>query len=412
MNIQIIYGKNKTKEDMSNIFFLYTKNGIIFIGDNMVKQETINERELPIAINIFLSVFSHIPEKTTIKKEPQIGQIVAQTAQVYHGNYQINQYLHFDKYNKMVSEFYELLDSTFGHCNLSLFYKNFKTLKIKERRKDLLDYLNILLSGESTAAEYDQRRNKMYVVDKNEHKLRNLIAHELLHMATSKEEDQVLCCGFHQINKKTKTNIGIALNEGYTEHLNQQHFFPDYFDDSYLHEQSIAYEFEKIIGREKMEKLYFEADLYGLIQELTKYASVEEIITFLRDFDKLHTKPVPMEQKEKEFKALRKRIAEIYLRKQKMLLDQGKISEDTYKENKLIHADIFVNQEISFSEGAIVSIEDGRIKIIDSNRGVFSAENADFYLSNNNLDEIIDIMDPKYYSHDTLGDIRKERQRG
>ena len=159
----------------------------------------------------------------------------------------------------------------------------------------------------------------MYVVDKNEHKLRNLIAHELLHMATSKEDDQVLCCGFHQINKKTKTNIGIALNEGYTEHLNQQHFFPDYFDDSYLHEQSIAYEFEKIIGREKMEKLYFEADLYGLIQELTKYASVEEIITFLRDFDKLHTKPVPIEQKEKEFKALRKRIAEIYLRKQKML---------------------------------------------------------------------------------------------
>ena len=212
--------------------------------------------------------------------------------------------------------------------------------------------------------------------------------------------------------KKTKTNHGIALNEGYTEHLNQQHFFPDYFDDSYLHEQSIAYEFEKIIGRVKMEKLYFEADLYGLIQELTKYASVEEIITFLRDFDKLHTKPVPIEQKEKEFKALRKRIAEIYLRKQKMLLDQGKISEDTYKENKLIHADIFVNQEISFSEGAIVSIEDGRIKIIDSNRGVFSAENADFYLSNNNLDEITDIMDPKYYSHDTLGDIRKERQRG
>ena len=58
MNIQIIYGKNKTKEDMSNIFFLYTKNDIIFIGDNMVKQGIINERELPIAINIFLSVFS------------------------------------------------------------------------------------------------------------------------------------------------------------------------------------------------------------------------------------------------------------------------------------------------------------------------------------------------------------------
>ena len=31
---------------MSNIFFLYTKNDIIFIGDNMVKQGTINEKEI------------------------------------------------------------------------------------------------------------------------------------------------------------------------------------------------------------------------------------------------------------------------------------------------------------------------------------------------------------------------------
>ena len=77
-----------------------------------------------------------------------------------------------------------------------------------------------------------------------------------------------------------------------------------------------------------------------------------------------------------------------------------------------MHADIFVNQEICFSEGAIVDIVDDKIKIIDSNRGVFSAEHADFYLNNTNLDEIIDIMDPDYHSHDTLGDIQRERQRG
>ena len=405
-------GKIKLKEDMSNIFFLYTKNGIIFIGDNMVKQLTIGEKELPIVLEIFVSAFSHIPTKTEISREEKIGQIVTQTEEVYHGNYQINQYLRFNKYNAIIKDFFDRLDYSFGHCNLSLFFQNFKTLKIKERNKNLLDYLNILVAGQSAAAEYDQKENKMYIVDQEEQKLRNLVSHELLHMATSKEDETTMCCGFHQINKKTGINIGIALNEGYTEHLNQQYFYPDYFDDSYLHEQSIAYEIEKIVGKQKMEQLYFNADLYGLIQELTKYASLEEIITLLRDFDKLHVKAVPLEQKENDFKALRRRIAEIYLRKQRMLLDQGKISEEKYKENKLIHADIFVNQEISFSEGAIVSIEDGRIKIIDSNRGVFSAENANFYLENNNLDEIIDIMDPKYYSHDTLGDIRKERQRG
>ena len=73
----------------------------------------------------------------------------------------------------------------------------------------------------------------MYVVEKKQHKLKNVIAHELLHMATSKEDDFAMCCGFQQYNKKTKTLIGTALNEGYTEHINQQHFFPDYFEDSY-----------------------------------------------------------------------------------------------------------------------------------------------------------------------------------
>lgn len=397
---------------MSNIFFLYAKNGIILIGDNMVKQGNISDRDLPVVLEIIREVFSHIPQNTTISKEAKLGKIVTQTTYVYHGNYQINQYLHFNKYNQMISEFYDILDSNFGHCNLSIFYQNFKNLQIRDRRRNILDYLNIAVSGASAAAEYDQKRNRMYVVEKKQHKLKNVIAHELLHMATSKEDDFAMCCGFQQYNKKTKILIGTALNEGYTEHINQQHFFPDYFEDSYLHEQSIAYEIEKIVGRSKMEQLYFEADLYGVIKELTKYASLEEVIGFLRDFDKLHNKPVPMENKEKEFKALRKRIAEIYLRKQRKLLDNGKISEDEYKANKLMHADIFVNQEICFSEGALLDIEDNNIRIIDTNRGVFSAENADFYLNNTNLDEIIDIMAPDYHSHDTLGDIKRERQRG
>ena len=150
-------GKIKLKEDMSNIFLLYTKNGIIFIGDNMVKQLTIGEKELPIVLEIFVSAFSHIPTKTEISREEKIGQIVAQTEEVYHGNYQINQYLHFDKYNQMISDFYDILDSNFGHCNLSIFYQNFKNLQIRDRRRNILDYLNIAVSGASAAAEYDQK---------------------------------------------------------------------------------------------------------------------------------------------------------------------------------------------------------------------------------------------------------------
>ena len=128
---------------MSNIFFLYAKNGIILIGDNMVKQGNISDRDLPVVLEIIREVFSHIPQNTTISKEAKLGKIVTQTTYVYHGNYQINQYLHFNKYNQMISEFYDILDSNFGHCNLSIFYQNFKNLQIRDIRRNILDYLNI-----------------------------------------------------------------------------------------------------------------------------------------------------------------------------------------------------------------------------------------------------------------------------
>ena len=64
---------------MSNIFFLYAKNGIIFIGDNMVKQGNINDRDLPVVLEIIRETFSHIPLNTTISKEAKLGKIVTQT---------------------------------------------------------------------------------------------------------------------------------------------------------------------------------------------------------------------------------------------------------------------------------------------------------------------------------------------
>jgi len=42
---------------------------------------------------------------------------------------------------------------------------------------------------------------------------------------------------------------------------------------------------EDIIGREKMEKLYFQGNLYGLVEELKKYSSEKEIRLFIRNVD-------------------------------------------------------------------------------------------------------------------------------
>ena len=61
---------------MSNIFFLYAKNGIILIGDNMVKQGNISDRDLPVVLEIIREVFPHIPQNTTISKEAKLGKSV------------------------------------------------------------------------------------------------------------------------------------------------------------------------------------------------------------------------------------------------------------------------------------------------------------------------------------------------
>ena len=131
---------------MSNIFFLYAKNDILLLGGSMVKPETINDKQLPIIMKMFANAFSHIPTETKVVRETKLGQIIAQTNEVYHGNYQINKYLHFDKYDKIIAAFHERLVNNFGHCNLSLFYQNFKNLKLKERNKNILDYLSILIT--------------------------------------------------------------------------------------------------------------------------------------------------------------------------------------------------------------------------------------------------------------------------
>jgi len=102
-------------------------------------------------------------------------------------------------------------------------------------------------------------------------------------MATRKKQNDTIYCGFH-INDP-KFSFGLGLNEGYTEHLNLKYFSDMIAVKSYPREMILATGIERIIGKEKMEQLFFDADLASLIKELEKYTSKKNAISIIHQID-------------------------------------------------------------------------------------------------------------------------------
>lgn len=110
------------------------------------------------------------------------------------------------------------------------------------------------------------------------------VTHELFHAASSKNP---FSSGFHHFilsNGHTgrQTQIGRWINEGYTELLNIRYFGCDY-GRSYIHEVFLMNKLEHIIGKEKMEQLYINSDLKGLINEINKYLDKKETMSFIKE---------------------------------------------------------------------------------------------------------------------------------
>ena len=106
------------------------------------------------------------------------------------------------------------------------------------------------------------------------------LIHELLHLSSSFETD---LCGFMAYDEDEE-QCGMGLNEGYTEYILSKYFYENK-DSPYGLETICAQLIEKIIGEDTMEKLYFEGNLKGLIQVLSKYTTEKEIKCFIEALD-------------------------------------------------------------------------------------------------------------------------------
>ena len=99
--------------------------------------------------------------------------------------------------------------------------------------------------------------------------------HELMHLASIKRDNY--------------SYIRYALLiEGYTELLTKRYFKNDKIIDAYQVEVLIVKTMESIIGKNYMEKNFFEGNFDKIMEEFKKYLSETEIDSFICSLDKVH----------------------------------------------------------------------------------------------------------------------------
>ena len=239
--------------------------------------------------------------KMNLKKFSNADTVkVVELPEELYRDYNDDDLLENDVYRKYYEMFGKKIESIVPREDLDNYYRNFAS--VKEKKISLKYKLsNFLKTGGMIAGGYHTRDNRIDLKSGAFSNLANTISHELLHLSSTyyDEENETVYSGFYQLfikkDKKKNEGYGLGLNEGYTQYLANK-----YFDNSkslslnaylslntYKEEQIIAKGLEHIIGEDKLQSMYFRADLHSLVSELEKYATKDEIYKFINLTDLL-----------------------------------------------------------------------------------------------------------------------------
>ena len=108
--------------------------------------------------------------------------------------------------------------------------------------------------------------------------------HELLHLLTTKvENENIISIGL------SSNTFGEGLNEGYTELLTKRYFGHLSPDDEEMYNLHMWYSkmIEEILGKDILEKCYFEVNQFMFIKELSKYTDTQKVIEIICNLDYL-----------------------------------------------------------------------------------------------------------------------------
>lgn len=287
-----------------------------------------------------------IPANAILKRKNKTGFITKISPKIKCGKLDINNYLHYEQYNDTVLRFFETLETKLSHCKVNSFYHNIKNLTLKER---LLTKKERLILG-GTNGTYEPAKNIVTIFDRKLQRVDTEIikdrednaSHELIHMSSTYKKGPIILMGFQQSIGK-KNIVGKGLNEGYTERLNLKYFSHRKISDAYPFLQLISEGIENIVGSEKMEQLYFSADLKGLTEELEKYCPKKQVASLIDKIDVCFMYENEDYEKHEELaKELRIEIANIYTEKQRQLLESHQITNAEYQDNILKNGAFYI----------------------------------------------------------------------
>ena len=249
-------------------------------------------------------------------------------------------------------KFRKKLYKKFKSENLILLNENIKSLKVK------IKYIapEILLL-KFASGKYKLKKNKIEIIKYFKEGTSN---HEFFHMETSFyfKEGELAFCGFQQINYLKEETIGRGLNEGYTELLTSRYFNKQIKNRCYSYDicTFFAEKLEQIVEKDRMEKFYMNADLFGLCKYLTNFDEFKNILIFLLKLDHLvtHASSSNTKKYQEYYELIECYLAKWYISKKKQELDHNIIDKDTYDikikkyidslENKDLLIDNFVKQ--------------------------------------------------------------------
>ena len=200
--------------------------------------------------------------------------------------------------SEKIKEYKEKLNS-----NLALEHQDktiFDQLKLFEKeytKEELLimrnNLQNLVVDCEGSfflGGSYNVEKNKISLnplYNYNSPEYKNILNHEMHHMATGLRIDNYIICGFEQLKFRNGiSHIGKGLNEGYTEYLSKNNLKKE----KYPYKKNVdLIPLIELFYDNKLElrKSYFNADLPSVIKKFSEITDRDSVIKLIKDIDKL-----------------------------------------------------------------------------------------------------------------------------
>ena len=193
---------------------------------------------------------------------------------------------------EQVKTFLEVMNDRCAFFDITRFQENISKMRFKFYNKE-------------------NKKTGIVIFLKNKCKIHDMeaILHELIHIATIKVNGHIEYCGFSINNYLNGESFCQGLNEGYTQIIKERYFGKD-SKVTYPIEVEIAKKIEILIGKEKMESLFFNINFNGLNEEIKKYCLESDFYRFIWNLDYINQNFPP---KNSDDMTPQMRMTEIYM---------------------------------------------------------------------------------------------------